>query len=92
MTQFWYDVWITSSPLRVGFPKLYDICEDRCISVAKCVGANWEIQFRMRLSLEAIKEWEEMQELLRGVVLSSKRDCVKWVLQKRSSQRAPCIN
>jgi hypothetical protein len=40
LTQFWNDVWVTSSPLRVGFPKLYDICEDICILVAKCAVPN----------------------------------------------------
>jgi hypothetical protein len=28
-TQFWNDVWITASPLRIGFPRIYDICENK---------------------------------------------------------------
>jgi hypothetical protein len=29
LTQFWDDVWVTSSPLRLHFPSLYVICEAR---------------------------------------------------------------
>jgi hypothetical protein len=49
----------------------------------KMCSAKWEIQFRRMLSPEAMKEWEEMQELLRGVILSLERDCVKWGLTKK---------
>jgi hypothetical protein len=76
-------VWISSSPLKIGFPKLYDICEDRFISVAKCVGDNWQIQFRRMLSAKAFREWDELQNILRGVTLSSSNDSVSWDLTKK---------
>jgi hypothetical protein len=33
LTQFWNDVWLQSSPLRICFPILFDICDNtRCVS------------------------------------------------------------
>lgn len=36
LTQFWGDVWLTPSPLRLCFPRLFNICEDEFTSVAEC--------------------------------------------------------
>jgi hypothetical protein len=49
LTQFWNDVWITSSPLGVCFHRLYERCMDKDISIARCGGQNWEITPRRML-------------------------------------------
>jgi hypothetical protein len=35
LTDFWEDVWLTSARLRICFPKIYNICYDGYMSVAK---------------------------------------------------------
>jgi hypothetical protein len=76
-------VWISPSPLRVGFPRLYDICEDRDISIVECAGVNWQLHFRRMLNPEAFEDWKELQEMPRGVLLSSESDKVSWGLTKK---------
>jgi hypothetical protein len=37
LTQFWNDVWAQPTPLRVCFPRLFAICKDKNISIARYV-------------------------------------------------------
>jgi hypothetical protein len=58
LTQFWNDVWAQSTPLRVCFPKLFAICEDKNISVARYaeLGVTEPPQKMRGLSLKIISE------------------------------------
>jgi hypothetical protein len=73
-TQLWNDVWLTSSPLRVGFSRLYEICDDRNISVAQCGGRNWQINFRRMLDPGLYEEWIKLQNMLNEVELTDAED------------------
>jgi hypothetical protein len=42
-TQLCNDVLIKSSSLRVCFPKIFAVCDDRGIYVAKCAEAGWAL-------------------------------------------------
>jgi hypothetical protein len=66
LTQFLNDVWLTSVPLRIHFPKLFEICDDMNISVAECAGMNWQINLRRNLGAEAMTEWPDLQNMLIG--------------------------
>jgi hypothetical protein len=57
ITQFRNDVWLTSSPLRIGFPRLYVVCSNQDISVASCSEDNWHLTFRRTLNADAYDEW-----------------------------------
>jgi hypothetical protein len=65
LTQFWNDVWPTSSPLTTCFPKLYEICDNKNVSVAKYVEATWQINFRIMLDPEAYTDWRDLQDRLK---------------------------
>jgi hypothetical protein len=80
MTQFWNGVWLTSSPLRVCFPRLFQICYNAEASVAKCAELDWQFNFRRMLDPEALLEWTQLQELLRGVQTQESEDEVIWGL------------
>jgi hypothetical protein len=69
-TQFWNDVWLTSSPLRISFSRLFDICDDPNVLVAYCVARGWMLGFRRMMGPEVHAEWLEIQGLLRQVVIS----------------------
>jgi hypothetical protein len=67
-------VWLTTSPLRIGFPGLYEICDDKDMSVAKCCEDNWEIGFRRMLNAEAYEDWLCLRGMLNQVVLTGDDD------------------
>jgi hypothetical protein len=81
-TQFWNDVWITSSPLRISFPRIYDICDNKNISVAGCAQMDWHPHLRRMLDAQALVEWNQLQVLLQGVQLGSVPDQITWGLIK----------
>jgi hypothetical protein len=76
ITRFWDDVWLTSSPLRIGFPRVYEICEERDISVADCAKKNWNLKFRRMMSQEVYEEWTNLSNLLEAVRISNSEDQV----------------
>jgi hypothetical protein len=80
LTQFRNDVWLTSTPLRIEFHKLFAICADGGISVASCAGQNWEISFRRMLGKVEMEEWGRLQNLLNEVSLSREEDQINWGL------------
>jgi hypothetical protein len=69
LTQFWNDVWVTSSPLRLHFLNLYAICEVKTLSVVDC--AN---KFQGMVGETEIGEWSELQCLLSGVCMTTQED------------------
>jgi hypothetical protein len=70
----------TSPPRRVCFPRIFAICDDRGISVAKCARTGWALQFRRMLGEADATECSEMQGLLRGVALTDRDDEISWAL------------
>jgi hypothetical protein len=41
-TLFWYDRWLGGSPLCERFSRLFDLAEDKAISVATLLSLGWE--------------------------------------------------
>jgi hypothetical protein len=80
LTQFWEDVWLTSSPLRLSFPALYIICNNKSISVSECANMGWQVQFRRMLGQEEMEEWMRLQEAVRGIVIHQEEDTILWGL------------
>jgi hypothetical protein len=66
LTQFWNDVWLVDTPLRIRFAKLYEVCADEKAMVVECDANDWQIQFQRMLTPEAKDEWVELQDLLQG--------------------------
>jgi hypothetical protein len=67
-----------SSPLRVCFPDLYAIYEDKNVSVAECAHVEWEIFFRRMLGTREFEEWTQLQRLLRETAISPVDDVISW--------------
>jgi hypothetical protein len=55
-TQLWNDVWIRHVPLRICFPSIFAICEDKGMSLAKCVEVDCGIHFRRMLGDSEFRE------------------------------------
>jgi hypothetical protein len=79
-TQFWNDVWLASSPLRLGFPRLFGICNETHMSVAEGARMDWHLSWRRMMGEEERKEWTDLQALLDVVELTEEEDEVCWGL------------
>jgi hypothetical protein len=82
LTKFWDDVWMTSSPLRVCFPKLYDVCGDKGISVKEVANRGWQIEFRRMLREEEYNDLIRLENMVPGIQLTTDDDVVSWGLTK----------
>jgi hypothetical protein len=80
LTQFWQNVWVTSVPLRIAFPKVYAICENEHITIAECVRIGWQLGLRRMMSTKVFDEWSEMQRLLSRVEISNLPGKILWGL------------
>jgi hypothetical protein len=80
ITQFWDDVWLTSSPLRIRFPKICEICVSPGMSLAECAQAEWQMNLRRMMGPAEVREWEELQTLRSGVEIGWEEDEISWGL------------
>jgi hypothetical protein len=48
-------------PLRIAFPKVYAICDNGHITVAKYASIGWQLGLRRVMSTEVLDEWSEMR-------------------------------
>jgi hypothetical protein len=80
LNDFWEDVWLTSSPLRVCFPKLYNIYRDGNVTMAQCADMEWQFRPRRMLGRAELEEWNELQALLENVCISDEEDEIQWEL------------
>ena len=73
-TRLWHDCWLGSCPLKISFPKLFNITSNLDIEVANAfVNGQWHIGFRRQLVGDLLEEWEHLQNLLSEVELSEGR-------------------
>jgi hypothetical protein len=66
--------------LRVCFPNLFEVCDNKEGFVADCAGRGWQLGLRRMLGPEEMRGWTELQALLRVVSLSQQEDVVSWGL------------
>jgi hypothetical protein len=64
LSRIWNGVCVSSTPLRLCFPRLYAICENREILIANYGDMGWQLSFRRMLSSKEYAEWLELQEML----------------------------
>lgn len=76
-------MWIDSYPLKARFEKLFIIYENHDIRVDKCCDNGvWKINFVRTFGIEERKQWEELKNVLNGVVLTNDSDRLggAWVI------------
>ena len=85
-TLFWYDKWIGDMPLRVRFPRLFDLVVEKECSVGEMAGRGWGIDggawvWRRRLFAWEEENVRECSLLLHNIVLQDTvHDTWRWVL------------
>jgi hypothetical protein len=80
-TQFWNDnVWLKNVPLRICYPRIYNICRDTNMYVSKGAKLGWQLEFRRMMGLEELDEWEDLMKALEEVNLNQEEDKISWGL------------
>lgn len=81
-TFFWQDTWILKVPLRVQFPRLFQICDDSDVLVVDCyLEGTWDIGFRRCFGME-VADWNKLSNILDTVILDEQEDLVVWGQEK----------
>jgi hypothetical protein len=81
MTSFWDDVWLSTVPLRICFPRIHDVCDDKKISVVACADMGWHLRLRRMLDTKAFQEWNQLQRMLVNILITDDvEDEISWEL------------
>jgi hypothetical protein len=80
LTQLWNDVCMESTPLRVCFPRLFEVYDNKEGTVAEYAANDWQLNLRRMLGEEEMSEWTDLQTKLRRVILTQHDDEVIWGL------------
>ena len=84
-TYFWLDNWVGGAPLRVQFPRLFDLAENKEVTVREMKGRGWAVgggawEWRQRLLAWEEESVSECAALLSDIVLQdSIVDRWQWV-------------
>jgi hypothetical protein len=81
--RFWLDVWVGNCPLKVAFPRLFEICNHQERSVARVLrDGNLNMTFRRNFEAAQGVEWADLTALIEGISLSQLPDFVRWIFEK----------
>jgi hypothetical protein len=64
--------------LTLGLGVLYEIYDNKNISVARCAELNWQINFKRMLDSETYEDWTNLQNLLNDVQTTTDEDEITW--------------
>jgi hypothetical protein len=75
-TRFWKDVWLDDCPLKISYPRMFNISHDQDISVYTTRNLGWNLSYIRCFGPTEMVEWEELMSKLDGVSLSEADDSV----------------
>jgi hypothetical protein len=79
---FWSDWWMGEAPLQLRFPRLFEICSNPLISVARAHrGGDWAIQFGQIFEGQEAVQWVVLSDKLHRCSPTGKHDSVSWTLE-----------
>jgi hypothetical protein len=82
--RFWQDVWLGDCALKICFPNLFAICNQKEWSVAKALNnGSINLTFRRNFGEVQTQEWLDLSNMLQGTALSSFPDSIRWCLDKK---------
>ena len=83
LTRFWLDPWLYKEPLYVIVPILFELCENKNISVAQALNGT-QISLRRWLFDDLRSTWETIWLDAVNFWLTSNVDSVLWLIGKSS--------
>jgi len=83
LTRFWLDPWLYKEPLYVIAPILFELCENKNISVAQALNGT-QISFRRWPFDDLRSTWETIWHDAVNFRLTSNADSVLWLIGKSS--------
>ena len=82
-TRFWDDTWVGDKALKVKYPSLYNIVQDRHATVSKVLATRLlNISFRRALVDKKLLEWLNLVAQISNVELVDGLDYFRWNLTK----------
>lgn len=82
-TLFWMDTWLGDVPLKIKYPRFFDISRDKDVLVSDCFEDDeWFIDFTRPLSTSEFQIWGDLLYALGEHSPTQGRDEVIWVLDK----------
>jgi hypothetical protein len=82
-TLFWKDTWWGDVPLKLVYPRFFDICMDKDARVVDYYeDGEWNIDLKRPLTIVDLQVWDELVTKLVDQELTHGRDEVIWVLNK----------
>jgi hypothetical protein len=82
-TLFWKDTWWGDVPLKLVYPRFFDICMDKDARVVDYYeDGEWNIDLKRPLTIVDLQVWDELVTKLVDQELTHGRDEVIWVLDK----------
>jgi hypothetical protein len=80
-TLFWKDIWMGKVPIKIKYPRFFDICRDKDVPVSECCErGECNIDLVRPLNDSDCCLWEELHTELREHNTSQGRDLVFWAL------------
>jgi len=85
-TLFWFDHWVGEMPLRIKFPRLFDLAINKESTVEEMASLGWEVEGRAWEWRRRLLAWEEdsvkeCSEMLHNIVLQVEvADSWRWLL------------
>ena len=81
-TSVWEDAWCTSSPFKFLYPNLFEICNEKELSVAEAFRINWQLTFRRWLPGDLQTQLRMLKDKVLTCPLGEGRDKPVWLLTK----------
>ncbi|GKA44663.1 RNA-directed DNA polymerase, eukaryota, reverse transcriptase zinc-binding domain protein [Tanacetum coccineum] len=78
-TRFWEDTWCGNSPLKLQFPRIYNLDTDRNCLISNRIPFNWSsVLRRLPRGGAELNQFEALGEAIRNVSLTDQSDSWTW--------------
>ena len=86
----WEDSWLHDNPICIDHPTLYEICEDKDITVHEVLAKRGHLSFKRWLSPLLFEEWIRQLEQVFSFQFCNQEDIIlwKWNCRKKFTTRS----
>lgn len=81
-TDLWHDVWCADITVSEKFPGLFDICNEKEITVDQMARKGWRFTFRRWLDERLQNDLRTLRDILTSFAVNEEADYPRWVWEK----------